>query len=516
MTTQAPTLTLHQAAFALWEQGKRADVSALLFANHASVMHDPVLLQLLALAQPSRVDARALMAYACYDLSVPFANCWFNLGVMEQEIEAQESAAACYAQCLRLEPQHLGALNNLSDLYRRFGRGTEAQALMERYIQAGGDMTGLEIRLAKIYEDTRQAALSKSWFAKARARAPQDKSAAWEESMCLLREGDWLQGWVGYEARKHIYNHAILGMVSYPYPEWDGKALGQRSLLLHKEQGLGDMIMFASCIHEIEAQPRKLHIAVQSPLARLFTLNFPHAQVWASDSSPQTATHESQHWLHVAGQIDMQAAIGSLGLYRRTKGFGAPKPYLHAKPEEVAEWNTRLNQLAPAHADKKSLRAGLVTTARRDGHGGPGVAEGLPKSLPEGVAGLFAAIEGISWVGLHNGQTAANLAHIPGMDILDTSPWLYDMADTAALIANLDIVVAVDTAVAHLAGAMGKKVYLLLRKGADWRWGRDKRESYWYPDVHIFQQFREGDWWSLGQEVVQALSAWVKTKGCKG
>lgn len=495
---------LETAAFQAWNAGDRSQVAALLLAHQDSVQHNPMLLQLLALSLPSRTDGWAMLGYSVYDLEHRDSGAFFNLGVFEQERRHDERAVFCYEQALRLEPNHLGALNNLSDLYRRFGRAQEGWALLERYLANGGDPQGLEIRFAKMAEDIGESETAKGWFKRARAHAPHDASVAWEESMSLLTAEDWGAGWQGYEARRHIYDHAALGLVSYPYPEWDGKPLGARSLLLHKEQGLGDMIMFAGCLDDIQVAPRKLHIAVQKPLARLFTINFPQAQVWASESTPEMPDHQSQDWLRAVDQIDCHTPLASIARYTRHNGFATPKAYLKAAPAEVSVWAERLDQLAGPAAGRR--RAGLVITARRDGHGGPGVAEGLPKTLPELVAGELRRAENIQWVGLQDRRTVETLAHVPGMDIFDPSPWLFDMADTAALIENLDIVVAVDTAVAHLAGAMGKPVLLMLRQRADWRWGRGRTDCVWYPHVRLFRQLREGDWWTVVDSVIDALN----------
>ena len=126
------------------------------------------------------------------------------------------------------------------------------------------------------------------------------------------------------------------------------------------------------------------------------------------------------------------------------------------------------------------------------------------KTLDPNAAALL-AINGVRWFGLHNGPTSHILSEAPDLDLIDCSPWLFDLADTVSLIANLDVVVAVDTAVAHLAGAMGKKVILMLQRRPDWRWGRCKQSSYWYSNVTIVQQEIQGDWCSVVREARQCI-----------
>jgi Glycosyltransferase family 9 (heptosyltransferase) len=155
---------------------------------------------------------------------------------------------------------------------------------------------------------------------------------------------------------------------------------------------------------------------------------------------------------------------------------------------------------------KTAFRAGLVISARRDGVQAEGVVDGIAKSLPSHLCRQFAAVESIEWIGLHNRQTAEDLARIPHLNLIDVSPWLSDLADTAAVITHLDVVVAVDTAVAHLAGAMGKKVLLMLQKRADWRWGRNRTDTLWYKDVELFRQQHEGDWSDVVAAVARRLA----------
>ena len=157
----------------------------------------------------------------------------------------------------------------------------------------------------------------------------------------------------------------------------------------------------------------------------------------------------------------------------------------------------------PGPAARATSRYG--TGSVQTGWSDDGRTMAMRKSMPPAVAGALADVAEVQWVGLHDRQTAPMLADVPGLDIVDPSPWITDLADTAAAIANLDLVLTVDTAVAHLAGAMGKPVWLMLWRNPDWRWGPEREDSYWYPNVRVFRQSVAGDWAGVLNAVVRAL-----------
>lgn len=489
---------------AAFSDGRKNEVMRLIDRLGENAIGDPLLIQIMALSRNKRLDEQTLLQSAAYDCRMPDPQALFNLGVCEQEQGNTARALLSYSQTLRLEPSHSGALNNYSDLLRRQHRSAEAWQAISSFLETGADSDGLELRIAKIADDCDRPEDAEAWFKIAAAKDPNNRQIAWEWAMQLLRDEKFAAGWEGYEARKAIFPHDALAIVRYNAEEWDGNSLEGKTLLVHKEQGLGDTIMFASCLPVVLARAGHLHLAVQPELARLFKESFGGASVWASRSQPGKESEEHQSWRNLAGHIDCQAPFGSLPLHLRSRRkFLKPKPYLRPMKKDVAIWRERLVALAPNKAG--ALRAGLVITARRDGASGSGIAEGLPKCVPARLAGSLAQ-PAIAWYGLHDLSTACDLAEVPKLDVVDTSPWLYDLADTAALIANLDVVVAVDTAVAHLAGALGKKVLLMLRRHADWRWGRSRKDSYWYPDIEVFRQAEEGVWYPVVADVGRRLA----------
>ncbi|HLI65634.1 MAG TPA: tetratricopeptide repeat protein [Caulobacteraceae bacterium] len=490
------------AALAAWTAGRRDECLARLRAMGAAATDHPLALQLWALALPRGADALALLERAVR-IAPGDAQAQFNLGVSIQAAGDLTRAIACYEQALRIDPGNLGALNNLSDLYRRRGRAAEGWALMQRYSDRGGAIAGLEIRLAKLAMDLRRFDDAAHWFERAEAHAPGDASVGWEHAMLSLVREDYARGWPQYERRLDSHGLDALGIYPYAAERWTGGPAAGRALLLHREQGMGDMIMFASALPALIAEGAAVHLALHPPLVRLMAASFPEARIWSSLTRVGGGAQPEQRWLAAAGPIDIQAPMCSLGALRLTDGPPTPAAYLSADPDDVAVWKARLDALAPPKRGER--RAGLVLGTRQVRWSDDGAANAQRKSIPPHRAAGLAEAKRVRWIGLHDRETAPMLADLPRVDVVDPSPWITDLADTAAIIENLDVVVTIDTAVAHLAGALGKPVFLMLWWNPDWRWGVDRTTSAWYPNVRLFRQPEPGDWESVVAAVVKAL-----------
>jgi Flp pilus assembly protein TadD len=492
-------------AIAFLGAGRRREALETLQSLGAAAAHDPRALQLLGMlfdAPDQRADALALTERAAR-IAPGDAQAHFNLGVTLQGFDRNGDAIAHYQQALALEPGHLGALNNLSDLYRRRGRAEEGWTLMERFQALGGASTGLEIRLAKLALDTRRLDEAETWFNAAARHAPGDPTVAFEHAMLTLAREDFARGWPQYESRVAVHGLSSLGAYPHTEPPWRGEDVADRAVLLHREQGLGDMLMFSSAVPGLIDEGARVHLAMHPGLVRLFQESFPAAKVWSSLTVVGAAAQPEQPYLRVSGPIDVQAPMCSLGVLRMMDGPPAPRAYLNAPPAEIARWAERLQALAPSRQGER--RIGLVIGARRPLFSDDGMTNHRRKSVPPELIEALASATDARWFALHDRESRWMLADVPRLPVVDLSPWITDLADTAAAIANLDLVVTVDTAVAHLAGALGKPVWLLLWRNADWRWGVNRTDSYWYPDVRVFRQRTAGDWSVLLNEVASAL-----------
>jgi hypothetical protein len=300
--------------------------------------------------------------------------------------------------------------------------------------------------------------------------------------MWLLQQGRLLEGWEEYEWRWQLKE--------FPTPKrpfqyeqsdrrrWRGEDLAGRTILLHAEQGVGDTIQFLRYVPLVAARGGKVILEIQRELRRLVQ-NIPGAQqvIIAGDELPDFQLH--------CPLMSLPLAFGTT-----LETIPADIPYLHADPGDVEKWRERLG-------DQSRMRIGLAWA------GNPAHKKNAERSID---ASLLAPLASVANVQYHS-LLAMPLPKLPaGLIVTDHSNELHDFADTAALIANLDLVIAVDTAVAHLAGAMGKKVWTMVSYFPDWRWMDDREDSPWYPTLRLFRQKAPGDWASVIARVARALS----------
>ena len=494
-----------QAAIAALQAGDKPGALAQLRRVAGEVADDPLALQVWSVAlegEATRAASLALLERAVR-IAPGDAQAHFNLAVNLQAIDDFPRAIAHYERALDLSPAMVGALNNLSDLYRRRGRPDEGWTLMQRYLAAGGTERGQEVRLAKLALDTQRYDASERWFQAAAKAAPADPKVAFEHAMLALAREDWARGWPLYEARLATYGPQALAIFPYAMPAWDGAAKAGARVLLHREQGLGDMMMFAAAIPAMIEAGVTPHLAMAPSLNRLFAESFPKARAWTSITYVGAAQQPPQRFLEVCGPIDAQAPMASLGALRMQAGPPKPAPYLKPSADEVARWKVRMEALAPPRPGER--RVGLVTGARLPRFSDDGLTNGLRKSIPPLDVEPLADVANVRWFSLHDRESAAQLADVPRLNAVDLSPWITDFADTAAAIEGLDLVVSVDTAVAHLAGAMGKPLWLALWRNADWRWGIGREDCVWYPHVRTFRQTRAGRWSEVVERIAAAL-----------
>ncbi|MGD0390626.1 MAG: glycosyltransferase family 9 protein [Tepidisphaeraceae bacterium] len=262
-----------------------------------------------------------------------------------------------------------------------------------------------------------------------------------------------------------------------------------RTLLLHAEQGVGDAIQFIRYLPLVAQRGGKIIIECQTELQRLFQTTAGRCQIVAR-GQPLPA-------------FDLHCPLLSLPRVFGTSLANVPNivPYLHADAEDAGKWQHRLAEHASI------VKVGLAWA------GSPAHKNDRNRSIK--LAGLapLGQISGARFFSLQKGEAAAEAkTPPPGMQFVDWTEDLKDFADTAALIANLDLVIAVDTAVAHLAGAMNKPVWTLLPYVPDWRWLLQRHDSPWYPSMRLFRQPRIGDWDSVFAQVADALFLWIKDR----
>lgn len=459
------------------------------------------------------------------ELAQDYAPAHYNLGMLFMQAGRREEAEHAFRQVLTLDPDSNDALNNLGILLDGIGRTEEAEAAYRRaiennpgYLRAHYNL-GLQLLQAGRFGEAEQAfrhvlaidpmhadagnnlgtalrELNRHDEAEVMCRKvlqqqPDFADAEWNLAFLLLSQGRYAEGWPHAEAR---CRQSTAGRVPAPnpgYPQWQGEPLAGKSLVIWHEQGLGDAIQFSRYAPLLKARGlRRLTLLCPAPLKALMeTLG----------GVDEVVCHPGAVDSH-----DFWSLTMSLPLHVGTTTASIPAhlPYLHALPEKVAHWRARL----PA----RGINVGLVWK------GSPEHQHDAERSLPNllSLAPLW-SVPGVTFVSLQKGEGEDEPARFPdALPMVSAAHDMEDFADTAALVSQLDLVISVDTSVAHLAGALGKPCWLLLHKPwTDWRWMHDRTDSPWYPQVmRLYRQSTPGDWTEVIGRMTAALDQWVSSR----
>jgi tetratricopeptide (TPR) repeat protein len=429
-------------------------------------------------------------------------NAQLNLGVALHHLNRREEAIKAYEAVLGKEPNHPGALTNIGVAYQeqrnfiaslqtleraanfspndpllltdlgvtlqKLGRTDDA---ITRYNEAlGADPTYGKAwsNLGNAYQD--QLNLSEAWEAHRRAVniEPENPDFHWNLAMTLLLAGEYEQGWAEYEWR--LRRDGSTNLLGTP---WQGEELSGKTLFLATEQGAGDAIQFARYAPALAAKGAKVILQVNTSLQKLFETLEGTIHVTTQNDTPPS--------------FDFQASLMSLPylLHDTFETLGSKIPYLGV-PAGVN------CSLPPSTGNR---RIGLVWA------GNPGHSNDHNRSCPfDQLIPLF-ELPDTDWISLQTEPTADTSA-----PIIDLSTRLNSFADTAAIMAQLDLIISVDTATAHLAGALGRPVWLMLPYSPDWRWLTDRTDSPWYLSARLYRQPKPGDWHSVINAITNDLN----------
>ena len=303
--------------------------------------------------------------------------------------------------------------------------------------------------------------------------------------MLLLLTGRFAEGWRELEWRWKTPWHR---KHPSPKPVWRGENAEGKTILLHSDQGHGDTIQFLRYAPMVAARGARVALEVQPALRRL-CLGLAGVAEIATPGDP-TPAHDL-----VCPLLDLPMVFAT-----RLDTIPAAIPYLHADPAAAENWRRRL-------AGRPDLKVGLVWS------GNPAFVDDHRRSLDPALLAPLLAVEGVSFHSLQAGPAADGLLRVPGAErVMMLGHEFADFADTAACIAALDLVISSCTSVPHLAGAMGKQVWLMLAFAADWRWLKARDDSPWYPTARLYRQARPGDWPGVIAGVAKALEAEAKRR----
>ena len=474
-----------------------------------------------ALIEAGRFAEAEAQLKKAVSLAPGLADAHLSLGLSLARQDRHEEAEACYRRALAIEPLHLRALVNLGGALLALRRHEEFAETQRRAIAIAPDYAEAHANLAAAllvlgrYAEAEAAARKALALKPALAEAVNTLAASIERqgrvdeaiqllrreaaggsvegraeahfalALALLRHGRFAEGWREYEWRWGVRKHRDARR-DFAKPQWRGGDVAGKTVLLHAEQGLGDAIQFLRYAPLLARRGARVVLEVPAALERLARGLPGVAEVVAAGAKPPG--------------FDLHCPLLSLPLAFGTESESIPglTPYLKADPAETALWRERL----AAMKGKKKL--GIVWA------GNPGYASDRDRSINPMLLQPLLRLDGVAWCSLQVGPAADAIKAVdPAGRVAMPGGGFKDFAGTAACVAALDLVIAVDTAVAHLAGALNRPVWILLPFSADWRWLVGRDDSPWYPSATLFRQSKPGDWPWVIERIAGKLASYA-------
>jgi tetratricopeptide (TPR) repeat protein len=372
-------------------------------------------------------------------------------GTACREKNDPEGALKYYGQALLYDRNSASAFNNYGNTLREIGDPLGAIPFLERAVQL----------------------------------VPSAPTPNFNLAVCYLLAGDYARGWPQYEHR-WTFEHLAGTLPKHEQPRWTGQDLKGKTILVCQEQGLGDVIQFSRFLYPLHVAGAQIILQVNNNLAPLFANSTIISKIVDVDDTPTG--------------FDYWTPIMSLALYLGVTLENLPKQlsYLAARSDLTHEWAQRLGK-------KNRLRVGFCWSGRPDSW------INQHKGMPFGVmCDLVQRNPGYEWINLQVECTAEQSTELNRLGVAEYPGTIRSFADSAALIHHMDVVISVDTAVAHLSGALGRPTWIPLNwYGTDWRWLLNRDDNPWYPSARLFRQPTLSDWKSVTDKIHQYLS-WFK------
>jgi tetratricopeptide (TPR) repeat protein len=456
----------HQQA-GRYEQAERGFYRALAVAPESAQIQ-------LLLGDLFRAQARHESALQCclaaVELAPGLAPAHNNLGNAHRDLGEHDKAVHEYRRAIELDPALPEAHFNLGVSLQKRGDAAEAARCYEQALRLRPGLAMAQLNLGVLREESADAAGAASAYAAAVAADPDLVEAHVNLGMQLLLAGRLAEGWEEFEWRLRYpeYSGADAAAVA---PRWNGEPLAGRRILLDAEQGFGDALQFLRYAPLVAARGGQVIVRCAAELRDL-----------VAGTAGVTAVVRRGEPLPA---FDAYSPLPSLprAFGTRLESIPADVPYVRADPGRAAAWRERFAEAGG------ECKVGLVW-ASQSGH-----RTAQEKSLALQALAPLGSVPGVRFYSLQKGEAALQSRRAPeGMRLQDLGGALADFSDTAAAIAGLDLVISVDTAVAHLAGAMGVPTWTLLKYVPDWRWLLGRDDCPWYPTMRLFRQERQGDW----------------------
>ncbi len=418
------------------------------------------------------------------------AGIYYNLGVICQHAGRDAEAESRFRQALALAPGLISALNNLGALHERRGDVEGAEAFYRQAVILAPDVLQSEHNLALILEKRGQLGEAEALYRKVLARQPDFLPSQLNLGMLLLLQGRFAEGWPLYEAR--LIDQQVSSARNKNARRWSGVAFAQQHLVISCEQGAGDSLMFVRFLSRVVSLGGSLSLVCPPPLMQLFG-ELPGVRVVAEDEP-------------IAQHVDYSLSLMSLANVFKVDVDAIPAtcPYLHVPSKS----RRKAQPIIEALERDKRPKIGIAWA------GNPAQENDRYRSMPFERIGPLLANDEVCWVILQRDSRPE------GFDLLARNAgWLdcfsaeflnvnADYGDTAAVIQALDLVITVDTSIAHLAGALGKNTWTMLWSVPDWRWLLGRDDSPWYPSMRLYRQTCLDDWNRVVSTISDDLRAW--------
>lgn len=455
-------------AIALFKRTLRNDA-------HWAAAHKNLIFALTQQRKPTEAEAAARTWIEIEPNCVDAIN---QLGILLAGNGRVTDAMDCWMRALKLAPADADANANLGLALAKLDRHEEAIAPLQQAVAARPGSVDFLCKLGSSFVDLHRYDQARSAFDRALAIQPDNAMARGKRALLALLTGDFATGWRDYEWRWKEKDFPHNRRYAHT-PLWTGSDISGKTILLHSEQGLGDSIQFVRYAPLVAQRGAKVLLQCQPEVVSLLEKVEGVSEIVSDEQTPP--------------RFDVQCPLMSLPLAFGTTVSTIPAtvPYLTAEAAIVERWRPRL-----AAAGKRKI--GLVWAGR------PTHRKDRARSIPLAAFTPLAALSDVQFFALQKGPAESEARTPPaGMQLVSLGPDLNDFLDTAAVIKQLDLLISVDTAVVHLAGAMNKPVWTLLPSVNDFRWLRDRDDSPWYPSMRLWRQTTGGDW----SNVIDRLAA---------
>jgi tetratricopeptide (TPR) repeat protein len=406
-----------------------------------------------------------------------------NMGVSLRNLRRYDEAVASLMESIKIKRHNPEAFNNLALTLVDLGRFSEAVIGYDRALALKPDYPEAISNYGAVLREMGKPEEAVGYFQRALAMNPNISMAQKNLGLTLLQLGEFAEGWRGYEAR---WAADRLAPRSYPRPLWQGEPVQGKTLLLYAEQGLGDAIQFARFVPVLARQGAQVILEVHPQLVALMR-TLPGVAAVTALFQPQPDFHQFHALMSVPG---------IMGVTPQT--IPSEVPYLSADPARAAMWKERLGS--------HGFKVGIVWQGNVES---PSLAR---RSATLACYEPLARVEGVRLISLQKGAQDGSVDPVVarlGVETLgpdfDAGPDAF--LDTAAVMQHLDLVVTIDTSVAHLAGAMGRPTLIALKRVSDWRWRIDGADSPWYPTARLYRQREAGAWEEVFSRIADDLRA---------